>query len=152
MYLKIDNGNIVYPYSIQDLKLEHSNISFPKNLTEEVLENFNVYKVYPKKSEFENDYTKDVKETTPILSGSKYVQNWDVTDSDQATIDKRLEIKWNEIRDIRNKKIQESDWTQLPDSPITGSKLTEWESYRQSLRDITSQPNPFDITWPDIPQ
>jgi len=151
MYLKLDNGNIVYPYSIQNLKVENSNVSFPRNLTDELLERYNAYRVYPKSSGFEDDYTKDIEEVTPILSGSIYVQNWNVTDADQATIDKRKEIKWDEVRKEREQLLKESDWTQLPDSPITGSKLTEWQNYRQSLRDITKEPNPFNITWPTIP-
>lgn len=151
MYLKLENDNIIYPYSIQDLKLEHSNVSFPRNLTEEILQRYSVYKVHPKNSGVESDYTKDQREDTPILSGSIYVQNWIVTDVDQTTIEKREEIKWKEVRQERNKRLKETDWTQLPDSPVTGSKLTEWEAYRQELRDITDQVNPFHIKWPDIP-
>ena len=30
-------------------------------------------------------------------------------------------------------------------------KRGEWETYRQELRDITTQPDPFNITWPSIP-
>lgn len=151
MYLKIKNGNIIYPYSIQDLRIENSNVSFPKNLTDEVLEPFDVYKVQSNPSQYENDPTKDVEEKEPILSGSVYIQDWVVTDADQTTIDKREEIKWDEIREERDKLLTESDWTQLPDSPLSSSKKTEWQTYRQELRDITTQPNPFQITWPDIP-
>jgi len=149
MYLKLEDGNITYPYSIQDLKLENSNVSFPKNLTEGTLENFDVYKVHP--NPVDVDYTKDIEETDPVLSGSIYVQDWLITSASQETIDKREEIKWREIRDERSTLLQQSDWVVLADSPITGSKLTEWETYRQDLRDITEQLNPFNITWPTIP-
>lgn len=151
MYLRIISGNIEYPYSIQDLKFDNPNVSFPRNITESTLESFDMYKVHPKNSGYDDDYTKDVEESTPILSGSIYVQDWNVTDADQTTIDKRLEIKWNEVRETRDQKLQKSDWVVLSDSPITGSKLTEWETYRQDLRNITEQTNPFQITWPDIP-
>ena len=30
-----------------------------------------------------------------------------------------------------------SDWTQLPDAPLTSTKKAEWATYRQSLRDLT---------------
>ena len=40
----------------------------------------------------------------------------------------------------------------MGDSPISGSKLTEWQTYRQSLRDVTSQSNPFEVTWPAKPE
>lgn len=42
-----------------------------------------------------------------------------------------------ELRMWRDRLLAESDWTQMPDSPLTDSKKTEWSIYRQSLRDIT---------------
>ena len=39
--------------------------------------------------------------------------------------------------------LKESDWVVLPHSPITGSKLEEWVTYRQALRDITKQESPY---------
>lgn len=43
------------------------------------------------------------------------------------------------IQDARNKRdraLIESDWTQLSTSPLSDAKKTEWEIYRQSLRDL----------------
>jgi len=34
--------------------------------------------------------------------------------------------------------LQDSDWTQTPDSPLSNSKKAEWVSYRQALRDLTN--------------
>jgi hypothetical protein len=45
-----------------------------------------------------------------------------------------------------------SDWTQLPNAPLADAKKQEWADYRQSLRNITEQPNyPFEINWPIAP-
>lgn len=53
------------------------------------------------------------------------------------------------VRTIRNKKLQESDWTQSNDSPLTEEQRSEWAIYRQKLRDITKQKTfPQKITWP----
>ncbi len=41
----------------------------------------------------------------------------------------------------------DSDWTQLPDSPLTDSKKAEWATYRQALRDLPSS-NTTPIDWP----
>jgi hypothetical protein len=44
-----------------------------------------------------------------------------------------------------------SDWTQLPDVPLTTK--TAWAAYRQALRDITTQVGyPTEIIWPTPPQ
>ena len=43
------------------------------------------------------------------------------------------------ILDARNKRdraLIESDWTQLSTSPLSDAKKTEWEIYRQALRDL----------------
>ena len=42
--------------------------------------------------------------------------------------------------------LKDCDWTQLLDSPVD---KTAWATYRQELRDITTQPDPFNITWPE---
>ena len=53
------------------------------------------------------------------------------------------------VRADRTKRLADSDWTQLSDAPVTG---TAWATYRQALRDITSQAGfPWTITWPDAP-
>jgi len=42
-----------------------------------------------------------------------------------------------EFRRHRNIRLQECDWTQGADSPLSDSKKAEWQTYRQALRDIT---------------
>ena len=56
--------------------------------------------------------------------------------------------QWNEIRTQRNAKLMESDWTQLPDAPVDAAA---WAEYRQALRDVTDQTDPFNIVWPTAP-
>lgn len=49
----------------------------------------------------------------------------------------------------RNTLLVNSDWTQLPDVTVVG----DWKTYRQLLRDITSQTGfPNDIDWPISPK
>ena len=56
--------------------------------------------------------------------------------------------KASEIREERNKLLEETDWMALSDVTISD----EWKTYRQELRDITSQPTfPENITWPTKP-
>jgi hypothetical protein len=47
----------------------------------------------------------------------------------------------NVLRTIRNLRLIESDWTQLPDVPLSEEKRKEWREYRQKLRDITKPEN-----------
>ena len=58
-----------------------------------------------------------------------------------------------EFREWRNKLLTESDWTVLPDSPLSADKQAEWKTYRQKLRDLpanTSSPYRVDVR-PDLP-
>ena len=60
------------------------------------------------------------------------------------------ETQWPIVRRERNKKLQVTDWTQLSD--ISAETKALWEPYRQALRDVTDQPDPFNIIWPTPPQ
>jgi hypothetical protein len=57
----------------------------------------------------------------------------------------RVDAQWAVIRNQRNQMLKDSDWTQVADSPVDKSA---WATYRQALRDITTQLDPFNITWP----
>jgi hypothetical protein len=149
MYLKLENGNIRYPYTISELKSENPNTSFPAVLTNEVLESFDVY--YVETTDYTDDYTKNIEEGTPILSESSYIQVWNKTDATEEEISAKLEEKWVEVRIMRDALLAQSDWTQFQDSPLSGTNLTDWQTYRQSLRDISSQSNPYNLTWPAKP-
>ena len=147
MYLRIINNVINYPYTIKDLKAAHRNITFPNELGDETMVEFDLYEV--RQTPKPNDYTKNITEETPILVDGVYYQNWVQVNASESEIEYRLENQWFVIREIRNELLSECDWTQLSDIPSETKAI--WSEYRQSLRDITSQTNPFNITWPVKP-
>lgn len=59
--------------------------------------------------------------------------------------------EWKEVRRKRDMELRLCDWTQAADSPLTDAKKTEWATYRQALRDVGSQADPLNITWPTEP-
>lgn len=59
------------------------------------------------------------------------------------------EQMWADVKITRNVLLGTSDWTQLPDVPLTTKSA--WAEYRQLLRDITQQADPFNIIWPQPP-
>ena len=65
--------------------------------------------------------------------------------------DQDVESSEISVRSQRDQLLAASDWTQLPDVPITTKQ--SWVDYRQQLRDITSQSDyPFNVIWPTLPQ
>ena len=63
--------------------------------------------------------------------------------------------EWIKIREQRDIRLTNSDWTQGSDSPLTASKKTEWATYREKLRDLPSEQSSktkyLDIVWPTKP-
>ena len=147
MYLRKVNNTTTYPYTIKNLRDSLPNVSLPASLSNEQLVEWDMYEV--QFSAAPNDYTKNIIEGTPTLIDGNYYQNWIQTDATESEIEQRLEDKWFEIREIRNQLLMECDWTQLSD--ISTEIKNFWSSYRQDLRNITNQTNPFNIIWPVKP-
>jgi hypothetical protein len=149
-YLKKEGDQILYPYDIEDFKRDNPNTSLVDNLSNEFLAQFNMFPVNSVANA--GDHTKNYTEGNPTLSDGEYFQNWIESNASQQEIDIRVSGQWDVIRSIRSEYLRECDWTQLRDSPLPESKRGEWVVYRQSLRDITKQTNPFNIVWPVKPQ
>jgi hypothetical protein len=65
-------------------------------------------------------------------------------------VDPRTEADvWAAVRAERDARLAETDWTQLPDVPLATKEV--WATYRQALRDVTQQPDPRAIQWPEPP-
>ena len=64
-----------------------------------------------------------------------------------------LAEKWVNVRRQRDRLIAETDWRVIVASESDeGSDLpTKWKTYRTSLRDVPSQADPDNITWPTKP-
>lgn len=91
-----------------------------------------------------------------LVSTSPYLENGTVytvvvESKSQADLDAEVEAQWARVRQERTKRLSESDWTQLPDSPLDNVERNLWADYRQGLRDITDQTDPFQIVWPVEP-
>jgi hypothetical protein len=60
-----------------------------------------------------------------------------------------------EVRRVRHRMLLESDWTQMPDSPLNEEQKGAWATYRQQLRDITEQLTGItdigQVPWPTEP-
>ena len=69
----------------------------------------------------------------------------------QWVLDQSLAI--NAINEQRKQLLYASDWTQIPNGPLTTEQQAAWATYRQELRDIPSQSGyPFNVIWPTPPQ
>ncbi len=92
-------------------------------------------------------------------NGTKY-QGWEMTVEALASTGISLEerkgvvsnFNWNIIRTRRDLLISETDWTQVPDCPLSDEKKAEFAAYRQALRDIPQNfDDPDAVVWPEKP-
>ena len=55
--------------------------------------------------------------------------------------------KWIAIRLERDRRLQITDWRASSDLTLSD----DWKTYRQALRDVPTQSDPYNITWPTEP-
>ena len=61
----------------------------------------------------------------------------------------QAEMAAQEARQMRDRLLAASDWTQVADAPVDAAA---WATYRQALREVPQQEGfPENITWPEVP-
>jgi hypothetical protein len=84
----------------------------------------------------------------PTSPGVNYIFNW-VTKLWEPSQD--TDAQWYVIKKEQRLLLNASDW-RIIKAVDTGEPIpTNWQTYRQQLRDVTLQPDPFNITWPIQP-
>lgn len=67
------------------------------------------------------------------------------------TSDEETQKKYDILRNERDFLLKQSDWTQIPDSPLTNEQKQSWATYRQALRDLPSTVDINNIIYPEKP-
>ena len=80
-----------------------------------------------------------------LESGKAYNCKVEATTTDERTT--LINSQWSNIREERDEKLKETDWRASSDLTLSDA----WKNYRQALRDVPSQSDPFAITWPTEP-
>jgi len=80
---------------------------------------------------------------------SDFNVTWAQITSKKSELESSRDLEWREVRELRDELLGNVDWTQFPDVPE--STRTKFQTYRQALRDITTQSDPSNITWPTKP-
>lgn len=141
MYLYVDKiSNVIFHFSEEELLLREDCI-----LTEtgQIAKNRNEYEVFTVQHTELYDF-----------HSSKYVfQDGKVLYRIES---EQLEDKWKKIREERNLRLSESDTESMilfSDYWANQSEeyKTTWVNYRQALRDVTLQEDPYNIDWPIHP-
>ena len=162
--MEIRNRKTGAVITISEFKAEHPRTAFPKQINTLVLDSYGYDAVLNGPSATTSGpYEISVRDGVEEVNGqwfTKFVVGPTFTDNDEATaaeqeaayrarIDTEVAAR---VRVERASKLEASDWTVLTDSPLTTAKKTEWKTYRQALRDITSAEGfPHNVSWPSEP-
>lgn len=60
-------------------------------------------------------------------------------------------IRAEDAKEQRRLALRATDWTQMPDAPLTALEKAAYQTYRQALRDLPSVPGFPDVLWPTLP-
>lgn len=141
-----------FPYSVRQLRRDNPNVSFPSNPSDSTLASWNVFPVADRLQPSFDRATENCSQVNPTFENGEWVTTWQVTTVDTDEIAERLTDESEIVREDRNQRLADSDWTQFNDSPLTTADKTAWATYRQQLRDVTAQSGfPWNVTWPSIP-
>ena len=89
----------------------------------------------------------------PEYNSEIETQEWNSESEQWITTSIPDEVFWQKLRTERNFILMNSDWSQLPDAPLTSSQKTAWVTYRQALRDLPANTeDPKNVTWPLQPE
>jgi hypothetical protein len=70
---------------------------------------------------------------------------------DPRTPEQALAEAWAAVRAKRGTLLAASDWVVLRAADRSEPVPASWRAYRQALRDVTMQPDPAAIHWPEVP-
>lgn len=154
MYGKIEDGVCVrWPYTVDDLRRDNPQVSFAENMSSAQLEAYGVFEVVSTPAPAYNSVTQIAWQggASYSIERARWETVWSVRDKSDDEMANDSERQWSLIRAERNALLSACDWTQLPDCPLGNTAQTHWAIYRQQLRDITKQVDPFNISWPQEP-
>lgn len=135
-------------FDAEPTQWDADNYCYVRSLTHEQVAHFGVYKKQIVTPPYFDPATQVREEGPAVLIDGVWTQNYIVSDLDADASAAKAEAQWAAIRAERNKLLANCDWTQLSDA---SADAAAWAKYRQALRDITSQANPFNIIWPVEP-
>ena len=135
-------------FDVEPTQWDADNYCYARRLTEEQVERFGVHKKQIVTPPYHDPATQSLEEGPALLIDGVWTQNYSVKDLSADESAAKVGAQWNIIRAERNRLLGASDWTQLSDAPVDAAA---WATYRQALRDITTEANPFAIVWPESP-
>ena len=147
----------------------HWNTSFPAVWDASVCEFIGIDPVLQAPEPSNTDPLKTIRLNGVVQDSlGNWVQNWEVVDlftdttiegvtttkvqHEEAFMARRNTERWTQVRSQRDSLLKDTDWLSIRAADTATPMPTEWSTYRQALRDVTEQSDPFNIVWPTKPE
>ena len=152
-----------------DVRRLHWNTSFPAVWDSAVCEFIGIDPVLQAPEPSNTDPLKTIRLNGVVQDSlGNWVQNWEVVDlfsdttvegvtttkaqHEEAFMVRRNTERWTQVRSQRDSLLKDTDWLSIRAADTATPMPTEWSTYRQALRDVTGQSDPFNIVWPTKPE
>jgi hypothetical protein len=135
-------------HDVEPTRWDEDNFCRVAKLTPEQIEHYGVHQLKLVAPPYYDPATQTREHGPALLIDGVWTQNYIVSDLDADASAATVGAQWTVVRAERNKLLANCDWTQLPDA---SADAAAWAVYRQALRDITDQSDPFNIQWPTTP-
>lgn len=143
-----------------DVRKMFPNVSLPRVWDESVLNHLGIDPIFESPTPTTTRYQTANKNGVEFKN-NKWMWKWTIgpvfTDNEEATaaeqqaayIQRIDDEQAKAIRTDRDKRLADTDWTQVADAPVNKQA---WATYRQALRDIPLQAGfPWNVSWPSEP-
>jgi hypothetical protein len=153
MYAQVINGNITQIADEQSLRQLYPSTHFPSPILESHLEGFDNWYVCEDEAEAPAFNPAQKKVTFERVLKDKKVKGSyvliDLSNEEKAEV---IANQWRIVKYHRDNTINSTDYLAMPDvfSSFSVSDQEKIITYRQALRDITDQTDPFNINWPTL--
>ena len=153
LYYVQANGDtfIRHIHDVEPTRWDDDNFCRVVKLTPEQVAQFGVHQLKLVTPPYFDPATQAREHGPALLIDGVWTQNYIVTDLDADASAAKTAEQWAIVRAERNALLTRSDWW-VTKAAETGAIISDDQhAYRQALRDITIQSDPFNIVWPAPP-
>lgn len=150
MEIKTQDGQVMYEAEFRAYTLANGGPAWGTT-TSEVLESLGAVVLLEGAQPTTTRYQTCFREGVEQIDGNWYTK-YSVADMDAETIATKDAEQATSVRIQRDEKLKESDWMVVKSIETQSVFSPEWATYRQALRDVTSQSGfPWEVQWPEQP-
>lgn len=153
LYYVQANGDtfIRHIHDVEPTRWDDDNFCRVAKLTPEQVVQFGVHQLKLVTPPYFDPATQAREHGPALLIDGVWTQNYIVTDLGPDESAAKVGEQWTVIRAERNALLARTDWW-VTKAAETGAIISDDQhAYRQALRDITIQSDPFNIVWPTPP-